>query len=127
MSQQLILIRGLPGSGKSTLAKLFADKCGFHHFEADMFFTVNEDYTFNPAALTAAHGWCLERTGWALASGANVIVSNTFSTKKEMEPYKQLAEKLHVNTHIIECQSNYGSIHNVPASTIAKMMARWEH
>jgi predicted kinase len=127
MSQQLILIRGLPGSGKSTLAKMFADECHFSHFEADMFFITNGIYTFNPKLLNAAHAWCLDRTATQLSNGANVVVSNTFSQKWEMEPYTKLAEKLYVNIKIIECQSYFGSIHNVPAETIAKMQARWEH
>ena len=53
----LILIRGLPGSGKSTLARAMREACAATaHWEADMYFTDNGKYTFDPAKLEQRTG-----------------------------------------------------------------------
>lgn len=119
---KLYIIRGLPGSGKSTLAKAFiyagiADE----HYEADMYFMVDNKYVFDPTKLSKAHKWCLNKVLAALLDGKNVVVSNTFSTKKEVRPYTILGFEY----EIFECTENYGSIHNVPQETIDRMKARW--
>lgn len=89
----LILIRGLPGSGKSTIAKKMT-LGGFVHVEADMFFEDdNEDYRFNPAHIKEAHRWCQEMTEEFMECGLDVVVSNTFTQKWEMDPYMKLADK----------------------------------
>ena len=120
---KLYIIRGLPGSGKSTLAKAFvfagiADE----HYEADMAFMDNGEYKFNANKLGFAHRWCLNEVHAALLDGKNVVVSNTFTTKKEVRPYTMLGFEY----EICECTENYGSIHNVPEETIERMKARWE-
>ena len=129
---KLILIRGLPGSGKSTLAKTFDHSI---HIEADQYW--GKEYKFDPAKLGAAHQWCqrmcesdLERC-FVLYScmtvNMSVIVSNTFTTKKELKPYFEIAKKFGIVPIVIHCQNNFGSIHNVPEETIKKMKTRWEH
>ena len=120
----LYIIRGLPGSGKSTLAKkMIAGGLADEHYEADMAFMDKEgNYNFNPNKLGFAHRWCLNEVHAALLDGKNVVVSNTFVTKKEMRPYTILGFPY----HILECTENYGSIHNVPQETIERMKAKWE-
>jgi predicted kinase len=69
---QLLLIRGLPGSGKSTLAKTkYPDGV---HLEADMYFSRNGEYKFNPPELPKAHQWCQEETKKALDAGLKVVL-----------------------------------------------------
>jgi hypothetical protein len=60
-----------------------------------------------------------------LIAGIDVIVSNTFTTMKEMRPYIDLANRLGAALDVVEMHSQYGSIHNVPEETMAKMRARW--
>lgn len=120
---KLYIIRGLPGSGKSTLAKAFvfagiADE----HYEADQYFMVGKKYMFDPTKLSYAHKQCLNEVHAALLEGKNVVVSNTFTTKKEVRPYTTLGFEY----EIFECTENYGSIHNVPEETIERMKARWD-
>lgn len=120
---KLLIIRGLPGSGKSTLAKEFV-KLGYCHFEADMFFCLNEnnEYNFEAEKLSLAHEWCYNSVAQALANGLNVVVSNTFSRLWELERYR----KFNVDIQIVECQGRFNSIHNVPEYVIEKMRNRWE-
>lgn len=126
--QKLVLIRGLPGSGKSTLS---ADLDGgedindFHHFEADSFFMQNGVYIFDQSKLGAAHKWCQSSTESWLALGESVIVSNTFTTLKELSPYINIARVYNINPIVITCTSDFGNVHNVPQEAIERMKARW--
>ena len=124
----LTLIRGLPGSGKSTLAGIMIDAWGgkILHYEADYYFKRTGAYLFDPSALPQAHSWCQALTLTALTGGREVIVSNTFVTIKEMEPYIQMARDLNIVLNVIECKGNFGSVHNVPEAVMQKMRHRWQ-
>ncbi|WP_394243159.1 ATP-binding protein [Vibrio astriarenae] len=122
----LILIRGLPGAGKSTLAQHLSAKLGFQHFEADMFFIDEQGrYTFDVNHLSVAHGWCQRATRDALKRGERVIVSNTFVQKWEIEPYVKMARQCGKKIEIIEVNGGFGSIHDVPETTIKAMKRKW--
>lgn len=124
----LILIRGLPGSGKSTLAKslynwlLWPTK----HHEADDFHVHDGVYQWRPEYVKKAHLYCQQDTEESLKKDWHAIVSNTFTTRKEMQPYFDLAKKYKAIVQVIECHGNFGSIHNVPEATMLKMAERWE-
>jgi hypothetical protein len=124
---KLTIIRGLPGSGKSTLAHTLATNPECQVFEADQYFNTEDGYKFDRDKLKEAHADCLARTRAWLEAGNDAIVSNTFTTKWELRPYFDLAIELNITPQVIECQNNYGSVHNVPASTIKNMRARFEH
>jgi predicted kinase len=125
MPTQLILIRGLPGSGKSTLAKLLP---AFHHIEADRYFTeADGTYRFNATQLGEAHAWCQDLANGSLLYRRDTVVSNTFTTLKEMQPYLDMAKKYGAQVTVIKCEGNYGSLHGVPQEVIDKMKARWEN
>ena len=124
----LILIRGLPGAGKSTLAQALSFQYAWMHFEADQFFvSLDGTYQFNASLLPEAHAVCLANTSEALSCGHSVIVANTFTTKKEMQPYIDLADACAVHLQIITVAGDFESVHNVPKATIERMRARWEH
>ena len=127
----LILIRGLPGSGKSTLAMSICDSDlkNKMHLEADMFFyddRTRSKYNFNHELLYKAHRWCQRETDKFLTN-VDVIVSNTFTTKKELRPYFTIAKKYGIIPIVIHCQNDFGSVHNVPKETIEKMRKRFEY
>ena len=129
MTRKLFIVRGLPGSGKSTFAremKALSPKT-VEHFEADMFFEKDGEYGFRPELLPVAHNWCRNAVDDALFSGKTVFVTNTFTQQWEIEPYILIANKYMINVSIIKMEDDHGSIHDVPASKIEQMKARWEN
>ena len=114
---KLILIRGIPGSGKSTIAKEYI-KEGFHHLEADMYF-VDQDgsYKWDGNKVRFAHEWCQNSTLELLESGKNVVVSNTFTTLKEMKPYIEISK--------VPCDLEFDrSYHSL---TVIKAIGEWQN
>lgn len=122
----LILVRGLPGSGKSTIAKALI---GFYmHVETDMFWIDDQgNYDFRPSKLGEAHQWCRNRTTELMTAGFSVVVSNTFTTKKELLPYFELAKEFDCVPQVILAQGKFGNIHNVPPEVINQMAGRFEY
>jgi len=120
---QLTLIRGLPGSGKSTLAS----KLNAIHLEADQFFIQeNGVYLFNQPKLKAAHKWCQNQCEYHLKQGHDVVVSNTFVRRWELEPYLKLAKQYNASLIIKTCTEKYANIHDVSENAIQKMSESWE-
>lgn len=121
----LVIIRGLPGSGKTTYAK----QCfpNHIHLEADMFFVnANGDYSFYGSMIKNAHEWCTSTAHIFMNHQKDVIVSNTFTTLKEMRPYLDHAKLTGHQISVIRMNTQYGSIHDVPADVIERMKARFE-
>jgi len=129
----MTLIRGLPGSAKTTIAKQLlyqAREAGreCNHYEADMFFVDCEgNYNFDMNYISDAHDWCRDSTYESLANYEDVIVSNTFTTIRELRPYFNMAADFGIIPTVILCQSNFGSIHNVPKETLEKMKKRFTY
>lgn len=115
----LYIVRGLPGSGKSTFAKTL----GCFHVEADMFFIKNRKYTFNKDFVGQAHDWCFRTVEEALAMGLDVVVSNTFTTRREVERYVVMATKYGRHT-IYRMMEDYGNTHDVPQEALDRMKNR---
>jgi predicted kinase len=129
MRNSLFLIRGLPGSGKTTLAQelVYFPDSKMKHFETDMFFEdVNGKYTYDRANIEVAHDWCKNQAQFYLERGWDVVVSNTFVCLWEMQPYFDMAEKLGIKVHVLECKGEYESVHKVPQQTIDRMKEKWE-
>jgi predicted kinase len=119
---KLILVRGLPGSGKSTFAKSLI---GFNSFEADQYFYKDGVYKFDINYLCEAHERCQVLTDEYLEAGQNVVVSNTFTTKRELVVYFEIAKKHGIIPSVVLMQNTWGSIHGVPAETLQKMKNRF--
>ena len=127
MKNKLILVRGVPGSGKSTLAKLLANTQDVDHFEADMYFESTGVYKYVPEEIHLAHRWCQEETEYSLDIGRTVVVSNTFTTIRELRPYFEIADKFGIVPQVITCQNDYGNIHSVPDEVMTKMKSRFTY
>lgn len=124
----LTIIRGLPGSGKSTLAKeLVFGKANSVFFEADQFFMKDGVYAWDPKFIAHAHTWCQNQVEESLFYKMDVIVSNTFTTTKEIRPYLEINRDLQLpRPNVILCQNKYKSVHGVPDEVLTKMAARFQ-
>ena len=120
----LYIVRGLPGSGKSSLAKKVAELV----YSADDFFTNKKgEYNFNVKLLGKAHEWCWGKVRDAMYIGVQAVaVANTFTQGWEAEKYYQIAEEYGYSVFVIECQNDFGNVHDVPQKSIDAMKERWE-
>jgi adenylate kinase family enzyme len=130
----LHIVRGLPGSGKSTFAKKLSAQLGCRHFEADMFFTDEQgNYNFDREKLGDAHEWCRDSVVEQIKQGKDVVVSNTFTTSREImaylrdqQPFLDVVWFDPTNQVIVyEMTGEYGSVHDVPVEALQRMKNRW--
>ena len=123
----LIIIRGIPGSGKSTLAKLLVPEEQI--FEADKFWYDKEgNYNFDMTRLYQAHMWCQQELEFAMEGNYDrLVISNTTTTEKEIQPYLDLAKKYDYRAVSLIVENRHGneSVHNVPIEVIDKMKDRF--
>jgi predicted kinase len=134
-------MRGLPGSGKSTTAKRILNKFrGIYgsivcKCSADDYFTDDHgNYNFDATKLGRAHGACQTKAKVAMEEGISlVVVDNTNTMKKEMNPYLKVAKKQGYKVRIImvggteeEDIKLYTSrnVHGVPEEAIRRMAGR---
>mgnify|MGYP003153891437 FL=1 len=133
----LYIVRGLSGSGKSSIAKELVNQIWDSEsksfiedfYSADDYFTdYNGNYNFDPNKLKEAHEQCQKNVELAMQRDCvrKVAVANTFSQAWEAEPYFKLAKKHGFNPFVLECQNDFGNIHEVPQKSIDKMKERWE-
>lgn len=128
---KLVLVRGLPGSGKTTFAEKITQvqpDDRYVRLEADMYFVDHKgNYNWHKNGIMHAHMWCQDTTRILLNNRQSVVVSNTFTTLKEMQPYIDHANLLDIDVTVYRMTKNYGSIHNVPEDVIKKMSDRFEN
>lgn len=120
MRPTLVLVRGIPGSGKSTYAKNTYPT--YVHLSTDMYFTKDGEYKYDISKIREAHAWCLEETQRSLSAGQNVVVANTFITRRDMNGYMNLVDEV----KIVRMSSYYKNTHKVPISKIETMLLALE-
>jgi NEDD4-binding protein 2 len=103
-------------------------------FEADQYFyDENGNYNFDASKLHAAHLDCQKRVEELMKMsdttqyGDEIVVSNTSTTEKELEPYLKLAEKYDYKVVSLIVENRHGSLskHQVPIETMEKMRNRF--
>ena len=132
----IYLVRGIPGAGKSTFAqklrKAIRDKCYFTSsiFETDNFFVdaTNGTYRFDSGLLEVAHNWNVGEVYKNCRDFccAPCIVANSFTTEKEIHPYRNIAIDLKRRCIIIDIYCEHDSVHNVPKNVINRMKLCWQ-
>lgn len=133
MDKVLIILRGLPGSGKSSFANLMWSShvvC-----EADQFFYDDEgNYNFDASKLGQAHRECQEKVETFMMDNqknphyyTEIVVSNTSTTEKELQPYLDLASKYGytVVSLIVENRHDGKNVHGVPVDKLEQMRNRF--
>jgi len=124
-AKSLMLLRGLPGSGKTTLAGLLVTIPGAVAVSADDY---PGRYDVEDAFLKEeAHDWCLFQTERHMLRKAPVIVvHNTFVTREEIYPYRDLAQAYGYRLFVVTVEGDHWSEHRVPREVMEKMRRDWE-
>jgi hypothetical protein len=127
---KMYIIRGVSGTGKTTRAReipcMYPSTDRPVHAEADHFFTnYAGEYRFDATLLPQAHEWCRLNVLRAIHIGEAVIVSNTFTTFKEVIPYLDLARAYGYEVEVVSLTKEWGSIHNVPEATLQRQRDRF--
>ena len=121
----LILVRGCPGAGKTTFAELI----GYVISSDDYFINANGEYIFDGSKLKYAHEQSRLRCEMQMGQKDKlIIVANTFTQKREMAPYFDLAEEYNYRVHTIIVENRHGgtNIHGVPDDKLKQMKDRFE-
>ena len=134
MEKVLVILRGLPGSGKSTFARMMWSEYAI--CEADKFWYDKEgNYSFDPSRLKQAHEWCQAQVRQFMEDNTlneqyyrEIVVSNTGTTEKELQPYLDLAKEFGYAVISLVVQNRHGNsnVHNVPQETLQKMKDRFQ-
>lgn len=128
-TQTLYLIRGVSGAGKSNLA---------HHMHGsgmvsavceadDYFYDEDNNYKFDASQLNEAHQWCQGQAEYLLTVGASVAVSNTSTTEREVEVYRNIATRTNSKfvSIVVENRNDTKNTHGVPDEVIKKQRSRF--
>jgi predicted kinase len=134
MEKLLIILRGIPGSGKSTFARMMWSD--YVICEADKYwYDEDGNYNFDPSKLKQAHEWCQSQVRKFMQDNTlndqfyrEIVVSNTSTTEKELQPYLDLANEFgyKVVSLIVENRHGNSNVHNVPQETLQKMKDRFQ-
>jgi NEDD4-binding protein 2 len=134
--KRLIILRGLPGSGKSHLAKELVPELHAVVLSTDDFFTMGDEYRFDPARLGHAHTWnqhrCVREMFWDTRT---IVIDNTNTQAWEAREYVKLAQMFSYEVEFMEPTTGWVKdpqeccnrcTHGVPLESIIKMAERYE-
>ena len=122
---ELVIARGLPGSGKSTLAR----ECypNHLHYEPDHLFRDTQGrYRFDAQLWQAACQWVWQMADFALARGEDVIVTDVLPLISDVVEYEALAYAHDATFKVVDCGTEFGSVHRVPITVIRRMRDQWQ-
>jgi len=126
MDRDLYIARGIPGCGKSTLAEqLSRAVCTADDYHTDQ----AGNYNWKGENVSKAHEWCQRKCAKFMKQGISpVVVANTSTTEREMEPYYDMAKRYgyRVFSMIVENRHGGQDSHDVPVETLEKMKNRFE-
>ena len=122
----LRLVRGKPGSGKSTFASRHFP--GVFHVENDMFLMQGNEYLWSPQRVKSAINWCSSTVKNALENGLDVIVCNTFTKRRFIQHYKDIAEECGARFVVYRCTGSFKNVHGLDDNMVEnfnKSMEDW--
>lgn len=95
---------------------------------ADDYFTYGEEYKWSADKVGTAHAWCQRKCRRFMKKQVErIIIANTNTTEREMQPYMELATqfKYRVFSIVVENRHGNASVHNVPEESLQKMRDRF--
>jgi hypothetical protein len=120
----LIIIRGLPGSNRYTIGEVFVDgNPNYAHFGVDALAV--ETGKWDAAKAVAASSLCKRLARTMLRRGIDVVVSDTFATKAELQPYFDMADEFGADLQVIEA-TGPSPDYQAPEELVAELRANWE-
>ena len=127
MKKYLYIVRGIPGSGKSSLAELLAPSSSI--CTADYYHMKDGVYNWKPENIKKAHAWCQDKAKeLMMVNRTPIVIANTSTTVKEMQPYYDLAKRYgyQVYSIIVENRHDGVNVHDVPEEVLEKMKKRFD-
>lgn len=119
------LIRGVSGAGKSTVADLLRMYLPDGvNTEADKFRYIDGVYAYRDVPNHYAHGNCKREVRQWLEEGmSNIVVSNTSCRRKDVNMYKNMAEKYGYRfiSIVVENYHESGNTHGVTDEVLEQM------
>ena len=128
-NRTLYILRGVSSAGKTTLAntlQTFLPQCvdvaadDFHYNEKG-------EYDFKIENLAIAHNWCRSIVEiFMIDNKENIVVHNTNTTEKEINPYIALANKYgyRIVSLVVEKRHENINDHNVPTNILKNQEQR---
>jgi predicted ABC-type ATPase len=120
---RFIIVRGVAGSGKTTYVK--KNFPNMLHIETDMLCMQDGKYNWNKTLSDRRHKCARDIVKLALDMNADVVVSNTFIRKWELDQYINMVP-IGYDIKVYRMCSWYGSTHDVPKETIIRMTKTFE-
>lgn len=105
----LHLFRGHPGSSKSTSAKKMFP--GVLLLENDMALMQDGQYNWTKDRVKQAISWCTASTRTALENNFDVVVANTFTKKRFVAVYENIARECGAKFEVYRCIGNFKNVH----------------
>lgn len=125
---KLIILRGIPGCGKTSFAGFLVNNIyEAEIYAADDYWEKEGGYEFDLSKLHLAHKECQKNVKGAMEDEVPVIIiHNTSTQNKELEPYLCLAKTYgyEVSVLVVENRHNGKDMHNVPEETLQRMTER---
>ena len=120
----LFIVRGVPGSGKTTFVKNFLK--GVFHVENDMFHMKGLNYEWSADGQKKAIDFCSDFVEYAMEHGIVCAVSNTFTRKRFVDYYVDMAKRYGYTVFIFRCMGEFTNVHSVPYETLKSMSDGFE-
>jgi len=86
----------------------------------------NNEYLFNARKQDNAIEWCIDITMLSLKRGMDVVVSNTFTKRRYVESYANIANMLGCKVKVYRMMGDFVNIHNVPQNILDNMKNNFE-
>ena len=75
-------------------------------------------YDWHKESMPDAISWCIKMVEIALENKMDVVVCNTFTKKRYVKAYEDIAKKHGANFEVYRCVGNFKNVHNLPEKLV---------